>query len=593
MHRRRRELLWGLIGLILGPAGCGLDPADSALHRPTIDDDQELIAAAPDDDLTGLQGLECWSGTECAAYGPYLGDTCCTYGDSLIERAHAPWPDAMEVKVDGSDLVTCGMRGAAWAQLDDNATTLELRPFPEGARCQHAALGPRGEDGSRIVWLTHVGDNSAPTTPRLGAYRLDPSGSISPIQEITGGDFLDLAVSDGRVYVATGREGVEVYDIGPEGDLTFDRSIGPLAAAETVAIADGFLYIGHRNATLSSIDISDPSVPFTTSTTGLGGRPRLVRPVAHRLGIALGIDGLQILDASDPGAPVEITTMKLAGSVQGIAGEGDRIAAATWHGATLVDADTLTIAGTQRHANPHGRTLAVAWAQGLLYTADREGISVAEFRPGFVAANAELTPGSCFIETGSSGQITIRNHGPMNLVMHEVVVPNASFTVGVPSIDILPGESVAFGVAHSGTGPGGLLTLSTNDPEPNGVPLNVEEYPPLGLVLEGFEEGEVHLLYPLDLRTALPARVLMDLRALDATVWGLHDGAATAHDFAARIGAESVVHRIDGVLDEISFPAGFGGPRFVVLDKYATVRAVRPHYDPEELSRLVSDLLDE
>lgn len=73
----------------------------------------------------------------------------------------------------------------------------------------------------------------------------------------------------------------------------------------------------------------------------------------------------------------------------------------------------------------------------------------------------------------------------------------------------------------------------------------------------------------------------------------MHDGAATADEFSERLAGSVALLDDPETLSKLVFSTEFGGPRFAILDKTASVRAVRSHYDPEDLARLVDQLLDE
>jgi len=586
--RRRDQVI-----LMVLLAACAEAPRDLTIHRPSTGPTPEMIVPDPDDDLSGLAHLPCSEGIDqCATDGPFLGKTCCTYGDNLVRRAGADWTDTIELAVDGDDLVACGSSGAVWARLDD-LETLELTPFPPGSRCQHAVYGTPRIDESRMVWLSHSGDNTAPTTPRLSGYLLHADRSIDWVQDITGGDFLDVTLHDGRVYVAAGEDGVAIHEIESNGTLTLIGNLGPNRISETVAAADGYLYTGERGGDLAVVDISDPEGTAFQSLVPLAGRPRLVRVAGDRIAVALGSEGVQFLDRTDPAFPVVSGQMNLAGSIQHVSGDGEHIAVATWHEAALLDPSSLTVVGSQRDAQPHGRLLSVQWQGDFLITGDRQGIAVYEFRPGFVAADAHATPGSHFFGVHADSRVvSVRNRGPMNLVLSEVLLPDPAFSVNLDPMVIAPGDTLVFGLAHSGTSSGGMMSLSTNDPDGVQLPLFVSPLPSHGEV-DRYEPGRVHLLYAMDLSTALPSRVLLDLDTVDESIWAIHDGAAIAGEFDTRLGLDIPIDNDLGLQDDVNFPAEFGGPRFIVIDKLSRVRAVRSHYDPEELGRLVSDLVDE
>ena len=578
------------IGLTVAVAACSPPNKSLAPHRPSNTISPILVSPDPDDDLNGLAHLPCAEGMACAATGPYLGETCCTYGDNLVETAFLPWPDAVVVAVDGLDMVTCGALGAATIGTGalEGASPI---PFPDGTRCRHAILGPVTATG-RMVWLSHSGDNTAPTTPRLAGFHLGTDGTLTTVQEIVGGDFLDIAWSGDRLIVAAGESGVHIYTAETNGILTLENTIGIDELAESVAFADDYLYVGTRDATLVSVDFSAPETPVLASILDLAGRPRLVRAAGEYISVALGAKGVQLLHRADPAVPTDLGTFSVAGTVQDLSMDGEHVAIATWHEALLIDPRSMTVLGSQRHTQPHGRTLGVQLHDGSLYIADRMGVSSATYRPGFVAADIHATPGSFVFGQHAKGtQLEVHNRGPMNLVLHGVALPDPAFTAAVSEIVVPAGDTLVFGLSHSGTASDGVLQLQSNDPDPLAIPLHVSPSPADGKIT-GFD-GEPVVLYAMDLSRPLAARVILDLEDLDVTTWALHDGAAVGDDFALRVGSTVPVLEVRDLDELIAFPDDLDGPRLAILDATATVRAVRSHYDPEDLAHLVANLLDE
>jgi len=576
--------------LTLWAAACTAAPRDLATHRPATLPAPVLALPDPNDDLSGLIDLPCAEGTACAETGPYLGDTCCTYGDNLVETGFLAWPGATEVYADGHDLIACGEHGVVAAHVD----TLDAptpTPFPEGTRCQQVALGPSSADG-RMVWLAHPGDNTAPTTPRLSSFLLSADHGITPVEVLEGSEVLDLAWTGDRLAVVTGETGVQIYTVDPDGHLLLENTIGVGELSERVTYVDDHLYIATRDATLLSVDFSAPETPLLTSTVDLAGRPRRLHASATHIGIALGTGGLQVLDRTHPEAPEALGTLALAGSVQDLSMDGTTIAVATWHEAVLVDANTLRLIGSQRHTQPHARTLGVHFSEQRLYLADRSGVAAASFRPGYVAADLHPTPGSFdFGQHADSGQLALHNRGPMNLVLYGFDFPDPAFSTAASPLIIPPGDIYAVGIRHTGTGASGSMRVQSNDPDPIATPLYVAPAPTEGR-LEGFE-GEVQVLYAMDLSTPLAARVILDLEDLPVSASALHDGAATAETFELRLDATVPILQIRDLQDLILFPSDPDGPHLAVLDADTTVRGVRSHYDPEDLAHLVTQLLDE
>jgi len=560
-------------------------------HRPSATPDPVFITPDPNDDLAGLDSLPCARGEACASHGPFLGDTCCTYGDNLVAITTLAWPDATEITLDDEHAVVCTTSGAAFVSTSQFAQEPSPTPFPPDARCQQAELGP-SIPGGRIVWLAHAGDNTVPNTPRLQTYVLTDDGSAQLVQEVIDTPAFDLSWSGERLAVATADVGIQLFTLEDDGSLNLDRTVGIDEEVETLAFADSFLYVGTRNATLLTVDLADPEAPLLLSEVTLAGRPRLLRAQGNYLAVALGVTGLQLFDRSLPESPLDLGVIPLSGSVQDVSLDGPVLAVATWHEALLIDPETTSVIASQRYASPHSRTRAVALRDNTLYIADRAGVTQYAFRPGFVTSDLNIAPSSIhFGQHGASRQITLRNRGALNLVLYGVDLPDPAFTTTLTPMVIDAGATLVFALNHTGTASGGTLALTSNDPDAASLPLYVSALP--DTVLPDFDSEPAQLLFATDLSSWTQSRIILDLEDLDVAASVVHDGAASSDEFADRLGSDIPVVASADLADRIAFPDYGTGPKLAILDANGRVRALRSHYDPKELTDLVAEVLDD
>ncbi len=420
-------------------------------------------------DCPELSCLACGSGTECAASGAPLGETCCALGDDLVELGEGEIPEVVDIEVDDQYAYLCGGFGGRVFDVSDSRNPLDMGAL--AGRCQRIALGPVLTDGTRVIYVAHHGD-SRWAVPYLATWHLDASGALFEVAVIDQAEVLfeGIVWRDGVLYVAAHAGGLRVYSTDDQGVPTFARAVGGFENAWKVAVSGAHLYVADDGA-VQVLSIDDPLAPQLVGQADAPGQVRDLDVADDVVYAALGSGGLLILDVSNPAAPTEIDRVLLRGSIQAVAVRGDRLALASWTHLALHDRASLDLLATESLKGPLEQTLGVALRGDDIFAAEwGTGLHVLAHQPGYVAPDMWVDEGVYrFRGDRSEAQaVIIRNRGLVTLEVDRIETNNESYQVDQDRVSILPGEAavveVTFTLGPSSV-PDSLLTLSSNDPD--------------------------------------------------------------------------------------------------------------------------------
>ncbi|MFT5460736.1 MAG: hypothetical protein ACI9K2_007256, partial [Myxococcota bacterium] len=370
------------------------------------------VEVDPDDDLSGLAGLPCASDTLCAD-GPPLGDTCCSYGDSLVPVGWAPLIEPVDIAVDERRVYLCTGFGFRVAPREQPLIFTAVED-----RCQHIALGPETTGGDRLVWFTHHGDSWRPE-PALWTYRVTGEG-LFRVDVLTepGVLYAGLAASDTHLYVAAHGGGLRVYalvDERPQHVATVDGFTNAVAVEQ---VGDQ-LWVSDTNA-VHRLSLADPARPERTTVVETPGRPRQLDALDDHVYVALGSDGIAVIDATDPSTAQVIDHLQPAGSVQAVAATSRWLAVSNWSFVSVVDRASLIPVGAEHLQPRFEQVLSVAAWEDSVYAAEWYGVSSLQIRPGWVGADLYIPTDGVQVSTEpSTTRLDLVNRGPLDLVVYD------------------------------------------------------------------------------------------------------------------------------------------------------------------------------
>jgi len=430
----------------------------------------------PADDLAGLEGLACASMSQCApADEPWLGETCCAYGDPLVPLSREfAFVEAVDIEARDDLVAVCTGFGGFVARVQPDGR-LEPQHTPGIPRCQRAAIGPE-EDGARLVYFAHHGDTVEPT-PTLWIVRVEEEGPGDIVDELreVGVLFEGLAVFDDHLWIATHADGVRVYELDELGRPIWIRSVRPFDNAQKIAVRGDFAYVTDQRR-IQVLDASDPSAPVALGGVVTSGAPRDVAVDATHVFVALGADGVEVF-RRDGSALIRERRLDLDGSAQAVEVHGDYVAIANWDHLALLERDGLDRVGGIRLKQQFEQTWGVAMTDDFVFAAEWFATHTLAIRPGFVAPELASETELLTFTAGQPDSRTVwfTNRGPLNALLGEVQSDHPAFEASLTETRVRPGDRAAVIVSYD---PGGgdppdrpRLALWSNDPSDTESPL--------------------------------------------------------------------------------------------------------------------------
>ncbi|MBD3312656.1 hypothetical protein GF352_04360 [archaeon] len=185
---------------------------------------------------------------------------------------------------------------------------------------------PRSGVGGEANNVFVSGDYAYVAASDDGLRVVDVSDPFNPVQashEVLY--YVDVAVgvfvSDGYAYVANGDDGLRVIDVSdPENAFVTNGYLNTGGFAIDVSIVDNYAYLITRDNGLFIVDVSDPTVrplPVISNVSPVGDRGGYpssgigVFVSGDYAYIANSIEGMDIVDISDPANPVSISNTDL------------------------------------------------------------------------------------------------------------------------------------------------------------------------------------------------------------------------------------------------------------------------------------------
>jgi hypothetical protein len=154
----------------------------------------------------------------------------------------------------------------------------------------------------------------------------------------------DVAVSDSIALVAgatpTGR-GFAIVDVRNLDSMTVLSNFFPLGGEPGegsyphIAVSGNYAYVEDNYATLKTADVSDPGSPVETSSLWWNGE--LSNMAVQDGYLYLGNTGFRVLSLADPAHPQEVAALDTLAWIMGLAVQNDRAYYVAWNGLRVVD----------------------------------------------------------------------------------------------------------------------------------------------------------------------------------------------------------------------------------------------------------------
>ncbi len=450
--------------------------------QPLVEDSgpNEIDPPPQFDPVAALEDFECYGGTSgCAEAGPHIEGTCCTYGSTLPALSIGTAAEAVDVQLTDQYAFLCGGFGMRINDISDPADPTWVGST--AGRCQHTGVGPVTSAGEQVVYLSHHGDSWV-EMPSLHTYRLTPDGVMEPELLIDDPNLLfeDLVWHDNHLYVAVHEAGVRVYETDANGRPSYTQTI-EFGNAQRLDVHGDKLYVVDENL-LTVVDIADPTAPQRVGTAELAALGRDVDVDGDRAYVAVGSQGLVVVDVSDPAAMSTLHHITPDGSVMGVSVDDGLVATANWTHIQLRRADDLLLIGTKktRVHSAFEQDFSIAMKGGRVYVAEWEKLRIFDVRRGYVAPDLWLRRDMLdfYGDEPYEQVLRVHNRGPLPLTIEDIIQSEGSgFAVEPTSLVVQPGELGEIAVGFEpGVSESGWIQLLSDDPDPEQSVLPVPLY---------------------------------------------------------------------------------------------------------------------
>ena len=430
----------------------------------------------------GLECLACSNGTGCASSGELIDGTCCAQGDSLVYLAQSSGYELVDVETDGTHTFSCGGFGMHISRVANPADPVWLGTWLQ--RCQRIGVGPKNEDGHRVVFFAHHGDSWV-STPTLSTFAVTPDDGVFQLNEIQDQStlFEGLVYYKSRLWVAAHGGGLRRYELDPKGVPQYLGNTSGFANAWKIAAQGHTLYVADGEGGLKVVDISNVDVPEIIQSVQTTALARDVTANAQRVFVGMGGGGVDVFDIQGQELAF-VTNIDAAGSVQGVSVGSGRLAVAAWSHLAVYDATNLQLLGTEliKLFPEFNQVFGVAVHGNVMHVAEWEGLHLIQHVPGQVGPDLHIDTELINFGIGKTPAkgVLVRNRGLLPLDIYNIsATPSSQFDATPKSLSVVPG-GVEFFEVHfdaSGLGPdfnlNGTLTLDTNDPDSGQSPFKM------------------------------------------------------------------------------------------------------------------------
>ena len=237
--------------------------------------------------------------------------------------------------------------------------------------------------------------------------------------------------------------------------------------ADVIAVSGGFAYLG-EGATLTVLDLSSPAVPVKRGSVRLSGSIRGLAVSGTHIYAACGAAGLHMIDAAQPDAPALVQSFNSSGYAQGVAVAGTTLALADGISGvrffSIANPAAPTIAGAYATVGP---AVSIALASSTAYVLDGfEGLHILNIAnpaaPVLLGRSATLPNGVALALLGSQALVLDEQARLVALTISSPSTPVEAGRLQLPA----PAYSIAAAGTHAylGAGGAGVLVISLANP---------------------------------------------------------------------------------------------------------------------------------
>ena len=332
--------------------------------------------------------------------------------------------------------------------------------------------GGGGGGGTKANCVRAQGDYAYFTSSN-GLYVVNISNISNPqsLGVVSGTSNLNLENLDlyGDILaVAAHESGVKLFDISNPSSPVITATI--LANnAWTVVLSEGYLYIADENKILI-LNITNLNSPINVAEVLMTNAIKGLAVDNSFLYAALGSDGVDIYNLSDPENPQYLDNYNTTTLAIRIASFSGKLAVADWDDVEILEFDgtSLNIVG---YKNTGNRTMGISAKDNFVFSVEWASVQAFEFGqidgPDLDLSTWELN--YPYVENGESFSMTVDviNNGNETLITNDNYTTNSEFNIINPLSSLDPGEFQTIEIMYnaSNANASGAYRIYTNDPD--------------------------------------------------------------------------------------------------------------------------------
>lgn len=343
--------------------------------------------------------------------------------------------------------ITAGQGGVAVFDVTDPAAP-ETRDH----------IGASGGDFSRYYNLLPVDTDTVWATHReygLDVIRVSDADDLQRLNRVEGLGYEGLARSGDRLYIASTRGHLDVFDVSTPTAPEHLQQTGRLGRPWDVVAVGQHAYVADAEDGLVALSLADPDAPAVVARVASDGQPfRLVAEGGY-LYMVSGSGGLEIFSLDDPADPLRVAAVDVGGSALDVALMDGLVGVVTQEAVVLFDVGR---AGTPAAPIP----FAYQETEQFAMTLDAEDgyWVVGDWNIlGMWTAADQTAPAIdlsvdrvVFLDDADTRTVEVTNRGGETLTMSGIAVPDG-VVASATAQTIAPGASATLSLAWDGGGP--------------------------------------------------------------------------------------------------------------------------------------------
>jgi len=155
----------------------------------------------------------------------------------------------------------------------------------------------------------------------------DPNSPLFKGGVDTNGETRDVALSRSFAFIADGAEGLVVIDISNPADPKTVGTWDSPGESMGIVIRDEVAYLADGSAGLQVINVRDPAKPASVGACDTDGTAEDITLSGNHAYIADGSSGFKAMDISKPSAPQQVASLTTSGYCRGVSADGNLLCA--------------------------------------------------------------------------------------------------------------------------------------------------------------------------------------------------------------------------------------------------------------------------